>query len=628
MTLPRILVIDDQFATETFTRRERCDRWDLVEIEVTTSDEELARKAESTSKKIIAGACFTSGQVERGQSVENSLEVVRRVVQSGWPNKEAGWRWALILLDLQFNSKPKQVDDKTFGLKILKDLVELWPEREAQVGNSELPIIMLSSTVRPEGEGPSNQRGAQAYVEKEELTPERLKELLNEHGLVSDDSGILVGRSHAFLKLLREARRVARMKHGNALILGPTGSGKTDLAQYIHRQSRRKEHPFIKYQIRATAESTEQSNLFGHWEGAFTGASSEPKAGEAERANKGILFLDEVHNLTPKLQIELLTYTLPNSQGLREVSRMGGFPASGYGVGKARDSVRGILDQNHHILVDVLLLAATNEHLDDSTWRANNDFRYDLYRRLAIDFMGKPLRVPSLAERKEDIAVLFKRFLAQKTKKEGWRSNHDETKNVDPEVFLILTSYSWPGNIAELHGIAHTVAYKSQDFTDVFVRHLPILEERRVLEEPHQPEKISRTISTPSTLAKPNLKEIADSLRTVDVPRSLPDLDVQLASIQDAFDQLVQKVLEVALEESRLARGGKNFITPALNRLFPHEITKTYQAYRKLYNLSQLFKNPPAPDSVLAFAIQKATPKGKGSENSKDDNEIEETTEG
>jgi DNA-binding NtrC family response regulator len=626
MMLPRILVIDDQFAREKFHRAEWCDKCDLVEIDITTSDEELARKAESNSKKAIAGACFTSGQVEHGQLVENSLGAVRRIVQSGWPNEEAGWRWALILLDLQFNSKPSQVDDNKFGLKILDDLVELWPDREAQIGNSELPIIMLSTTIRPDGEEPSNRRGARAYVEKEELTRKRLKDLLDEHGLVSDDTGILVGRSHAFLKLLREARRVAKMRYGNALILGPTGSGKTDLALYVHRQGPRKEHPFIKYPIRATAESTEQANLFGYWEGAFTGASSEPKAGEAELANKGILFLDEVHNLTTKLQSELLTYARPNSQGLREVRRMGGLPTSGYKVGKAKDSLRGTLDKHRSILVNVLLLAATNEHLDDPTWRANHNFREDLYRRLATDYMEKPLRVPSLAERKEDIPILFKRFLEEKTKKEGWRRNSEETKTIEPEVLTRLMSYSWPGNIAELHGVAHSVAYNSQDFADVFVRHLPILEERRVLEEPQESGKASRAISTPSTLARTNLKDIAEALRSVDVPRALPDLDVQLGSIQDAFDQLVKNVLEVALEEAKFARRGKNFITPALNRLFPHEITKTYQAYRKLHNLSKLFKNPPAPDSLLAFAIQKAkanAPKAKGSGDSKGENDIE-----
>jgi DNA-binding NtrC family response regulator len=596
MIPPRILVIDDLYAKEAHLRGSLCFECGLVKIDAATSDSDLERLAES--KKAIAGAVFTSGQISRGSSVENSVEEVLNAVNLGWP-AVGGWRWALILLDLQFDSTPARNDDDKFGLKILEELVRRWPDRDAQTGNSEIPIVMLSTVPRKKGARSANEAGADAYVEKEELKRQKLRELLNEHGLIGDQTEKLVGRSHSLLRVLREARRIAQMLSGNAMILGPTGSGKSDLARYIHRQSRRNKEPFVPYVSAASAESLEQTNFFGHWEGAFTGAT-EHTPGRAEDAHEGILFFDEVHNLTTKAQNELLVFARPNHDGLRLVRRLGSFPKSSNKAAKARDSVRGTLDKNYNILVDVVLLSATNEHLDDPDWRADNGFRDDLYSRLATDYWGNPLRYPSLEERKEDIPILFKHFVEQATRKEGWCINNDGTKSVDAEVYSQLMERSWPSNVAQLHGVAQVVARNSKDFPDVFVRHLPRPDERREMNS------ASRSANLSPAPSNNSLKEAEQVLRNVEVPRSLSELDGRLVSLRDAYGQLVKRLLESAMEQHKSATRSDNYITPALRTLLSSEITSPAQACDKLLSLSKLFMNdPPKEGSLLEEAIER-----------------------
>jgi DNA-binding NtrC family response regulator len=605
MTLPRILVIDDQLAALDYRRAELCEKCNLIEVRLADSDADVRKKPQS--EKAIAAVTFVSGQVHRGKLIENSVEVAKQAVNAGWPNKN-GWAWALILLDLQFDSIPTQSGDSRFGIKILGELVRDWPDRDAPIGNSELPVVMLSTAVRLEGEGPSNRAGARAYVEKNDLThgpkpQEKLRELLDEHGLIPDEAGLLRGQSFSFLKLLREARRIAQMNSGNAMLLGPTGSGKTDLALYIHRQSRRKDQPFRKYIIRASAENTEQVSLFGYWDGAFTGAEKS-RAGEAELAHKGVLFLDEVHSLTSsmKLQNELLTFARPNRVGLREVKRLSSPTKPKHKIHKANDNVIGDIDENDNILVDVLLLSASDEALEDQAWRRANKFREALYRRLATDSLDRPLRVPSLAERMEDVPVLFQQFLDEKTNEKDWRTSSERTKSVECEVFERLLSYSWPGNIAQLRSVAHTVAYHSRGFGEVILRHLPALDETVKREYPDEFHKPSKSVANLEEIERIKLEEVERIFDNVEVPRSLRALEGRLPSLQKGYGKLVRNILEVAFEEN-------SSITPTLRRLFPGEIIKdTTAAYDKLLTLSDLFMadHPPRTGSFLEDAIKKA----------------------
>lgn len=601
MIPPRILVIDDQFANEPDLRGNLCITNGLVPIEVTTSDSKLLEQCKEDNAH--AGAVFESGQLKRGEYVENSVTQVLKTVESGWPHR-SGWRWALILLDLHFASWPPRHDeDNQFGLTILEQLVRRWPDPDARIGNSEVPIVMLSSEPRHKNQDDPGRIGALAYVEKPELTRQRLKELLNEHGLIGDVSGKLKGNSYRLLRVLRDARKVAQLSNGNALILGPQGSGKSSLALYIHEQSRASTAPFIRFFSSPGASQLEYANLFGCWKGAHNQAD-ESSGGAAEKAHEGTLLIDEVHNLTGDNQQELLQFGRLDQSGKRWLRRLGIFPtAPEAAVRQALKSVRGELDSNKSLIaVDVLLLSATNEPLDDSQWRLANGFSEPLYTRLALEYAGKPLRFPSLNERREDIPELFESFLKRETERIGGRIQPDGTKSVDDEVKGRLQEYHWPGNVAEMEGIARSTARNSRDFTGVFLRHLPSFPN----EAPDRPVIIP---PTPLPLRPAGtLDDLEEFMRTVPVPRQLSELNGRLASLQDAYGELVKRILETTLSEMKESRGGKSFVTPALSRLFPGEITLAYQAYRKLLSLSKLFKkNPPASGSLLEYALTKAS---------------------
>ena len=589
-------MIDDQYATDTFMRGNLCYQCRLSKINVKTSDRELAETA--AAEEAIAGAVFTSGQIVRGDEVENSVEEVLKVVESGWPSPD-GWRWALILLDVHFISKPARYDDQTFGIKVLEELVRRWPDREAQTGNSELPIVMLSTRSRQERARDANQSGAAAYVEKDELKDQRLQELLNEYGLIGDPSGALVGRSHALLKVLRDARRVARMQAGNALILGPQGAGKSSLARYIHERSGRS-GLFVSYFSTPSAKELEYANLFGYWYGAHSTAL-ESAYGKAEEAHEGTLLIDEVHNLKSDTQQELLQFGRLEG-GRRWLRRLGHFPTAQERAKQATRSERGDRDpETSRIAVDVLMLSATNEPLDDHNWRAAHGFSNPLYTRLAIEYVGRPLRFPGLAQRREDIPQLFEFFLQQETRNIGGRTNEDDMKSLDAEVAARLQEYIWPGNVAELRGVALEVARNSKDFTDVFIRHLP------TLDVPAGGRPAAPTTDAPPTATANSLADVERILRNVHVPRSMRELQGRLSSIHDAYSLLVREVLEAAFDEKMASEGRKAFVTPALNLLFGDKMKAT-TAYGRLLSLARLFEKdyPPADDSPLAIAIDQA----------------------
>jgi DNA-binding NtrC family response regulator len=596
MTLPRILIIDDQYATEADMLGSLCYQCGLVEVGAKTSDQELIEKA--AAEEAIAGAVFTSGQTTRGEEVENSIDEVLKVVESGWPSAE-GWRWALILLDVRFNSTPARYDDETFGLRVLEELVRKWPDREAQTGNSELPIVMLSTSPRQEWARDANQSGAAAYVEKDDLKRLRLQELLDEYGLIGDPSGGLLGRSHALLRVLRDARRVARMGAGNALILGPQGSGKSSIAHYIHERSGR-EGLFVSYFSAPGAKELEYTNLFGYWYGAHNMAV-ESVYGKAEEAHKGTLLIDEVHNLKNETQQELLQFARPVG-GHRRLRRLGHFPTAPDRIRQANRSVLGHRDpETSLITVDVLMLSATNEPLDDPKWRVDNGFSDPLYSRLAVDYVGKPLRLPSLKQRREDIPELFESFLQEGTRNIGGRTNEDGIKLLDAEVKARLQEYNWPGNIAEMRGAALEVARNSKDFAEVFVRHLP------TFDVPTEDRLAIPPASLPLAAPVNSLADAERVLRNVQVPRSTRELLGRLSSIHDAYSLLVKEVLEVAFDEKMASEGPDAFITPSLKLLFGDKMTTT-TAYGILLRLAKLFEDeyPPTANSPLDIAIKKA----------------------
>jgi two-component system response regulator AtoC len=225
--------------------------------------------------------------------------------------------------------------------------------------------------------------------------------------------GPLVGSSSAMQKVYDLIGLVARSDAG-ILITGETGTGKEVVAQTIHALSRRGRQPFVPVDCGAVSANLIESELFGHERGSFTGADRMHK-GYFERANRGTLFLDEVTEMPPELQVKLLR-VLESST----VTRVGG---------------------NDSIKVDVRILAATNRRPEDAV--ATGKLREDLLYRLNVF----PIPLPPLRDRGDDIELLAEHFLAGLNKGEG------PVKRLTPAGRERLRAHSWPGNVRELKNV-------------------------------------------------------------------------------------------------------------------------------------------------------------------------------
>jgi len=228
-----------------------------------------------------------------------------------------------------------------------------------------------------------------------------------------DRQGI-VGSSEAMQGIYDDIKKVAGTTT-TVLITGETGTGKELIANAIHRNSPRKNNPFIKINCAAIAENLMESELFGYEKGAFTGAAS-TKSGRFELADKGTLFLDEIGELPREMQVKLLSVIQDQA-----FERVGGLRT---------------------IKVDVRLIAATNRNLLQDV--KDGIFREDLYYRLNVFHT----HVPPLRERKEDILSLTDYFMEKFNKKLDRTVMH-----VDSKVKEIFVCYGWPGNIRELENL-------------------------------------------------------------------------------------------------------------------------------------------------------------------------------
>lgn len=221
----------------------------------------------------------------------------------------------------------------------------------------------------------------------------------------------IVGESAALKQVLKQIETVAPTD-ATVLIQGETGTGKELLARAIHRLSPRHERTFIKLNCAAIPAGLLESELFGHEKGAFTGAISQ-KMGRLELAHEGTLFLDEVGELPVDLQPKLL-----RALQEREIERLGG---------------------TRTIPINVRLIAATNRDLKHLV--AEKQFRSDLYYRLRVF----PVVAPPLRERRSDIPILVRHFVAKHSRRIG-----KAIETIPADVMAALSRWSWPGNVREL----------------------------------------------------------------------------------------------------------------------------------------------------------------------------------
>jgi len=221
----------------------------------------------------------------------------------------------------------------------------------------------------------------------------------------------LVGESPRMKEIFQFVARVAP-SDSTVLIEGESGTGKELAARALHRNSHRAGKAFVAINCAAIPETLLESELFGHERGAFTGASVQKK-GRLEVADGGVVFLDEIGELAPTLQVKLLRVLQE-----REIERVGGM---------------------HPIKIDVRLIAATNRDLNEAVRKG--EFRQDLYYRLNV----VKLTMPPLRERREDIPMLTRHFVQKHAKRCKVKS-----KPVAREAMAALVSYDWPGNVREL----------------------------------------------------------------------------------------------------------------------------------------------------------------------------------
>jgi two-component system nitrogen regulation response regulator NtrX len=226
----------------------------------------------------------------------------------------------------------------------------------------------------------------------------------------------LVGESAAVRELRLEIKRIAQTD-SKVLITGEGGVGKEVVARLIHQQSRRGSMKLVALNCAAVPDSLLESELFGHVRGSFTGAYRD-KPGLLELANKGTIFLDEIGELSPRMQALLLRF-LENG----EVRRVGA------------DRVQ--------VTSDVRVITATNRNLREMV--AEGLFREDLFYRLSVI----PIAVPPLRERPEDIPPLLDHF---------WRGLRSEAFAAEDDAMEALVRYSWPGNVRELKNVVERLS--------------------------------------------------------------------------------------------------------------------------------------------------------------------------
>ncbi|MEJ8839999.1 sigma-54 interaction domain-containing protein [Ramlibacter sp. AN1133] len=232
----------------------------------------------------------------------------------------------------------------------------------------------------------------------------------------------VVLQSPAMRRIAELALRVAKVD-STVLVTGESGTGKEVLTRLIHKESARAEGPFIKINCGALPRDLLESELFGYEPGAFTGAQRQGKHGLVELASGGTLFLDEIGELPLDLQVKLLTVLQD-----RQLVRLGGTKS---------------------VSVDVRVVAATNRDL--ASMVAERKFRSDLFYRLNV----VPIRIPPLAERREDILPLVRQFVDEFNRQYGF------SKRLAERLLGRLHASSWPGNVRELRNVVERLLVTS-----------------------------------------------------------------------------------------------------------------------------------------------------------------------
>ncbi|MHB8769677.1 MAG: sigma-54-dependent transcriptional regulator [Syntrophales bacterium] len=359
--------------------------------------------------------------VDDDQGMREFLEIM--LTQEGYSVSSAGdagkalnrcrkEAFDLIITDLKM--------PKMDGIGFLREVKDLSPETM---------VILITAYASGETAVTAMQEGAYDYIEKDFAIDDLkriIRDALTKKGITRDDAlflkevegaagfGNMIGNSREMLKVYGTIKKVADTP-ANVLILGESGTGKELVARAIHANSARTTLPFMVINCGGIPENLLESELFGYIKGSFTGAYTD-KPGLFEMARGGTVFLDEIGELPPLLQVKLLRVVQEKT-----FRRIGG---------------------TEDIHVDVRIISATNKNLSANV--KSGSFREDLYYRLNVI----PLQLPPLRERKEDIPALARHFIEKYS-----REFTKEIKTISAYALELLIQYPFPGNIRELENI-------------------------------------------------------------------------------------------------------------------------------------------------------------------------------
>lgn len=493
---PRLLVVDDLFGRRVPGGRnpERANLCAQLLLRDVTDEQSAALAPRVASP--VADAVFLRGQFPTqatpGDIVENDLDGTLAAIRAGWigPDEE---RWALVLVDLCFKTgtvtplsdaasagmaegRPEdEVPSQYFGLTLLDRITTEFPE---------LPVVVLSAQERAEVRRLYTERRGLAFLERDDVTPDRLRDCLWQHGLFPDPTGIVLGRSKPVLLALRQARQAANAGEGwsNILLRGETGSGKELFARFVNANSplpvtaRTPSRPFVVVDSSVLSPTLFESELFGHRRGAFTGAQ-ERRVGLVVSAEGGDLFFDEIGNASSEIQAKLLRLV--------------------------QERVVVALGDDHGRTVDVRFISATNVDIES----ADASFRADLLYRLRE---GGTIALPPLRERTSDIPLLAEHFVREAEKKlPGARR-----RQISSEAIECLWEHSWPGNVRELRSRLLEAVTRYRDVDYLLPIHLEI-GAVAVPGTPHSPPASIRRRETAAAAGAPMHVDAVDELIAV-----------------------------------------------------------------------------------------------------------------
>lgn len=280
----------------------------------------------------------------------------------------------------------------------------------------------------------------------------RFKEEISELSLRELDQHTIIADSSIMQQILQKSLKLANIGASNILILGPSGTGKGLLAKSIHKNSTRRNNPFIELNCSALPENLLEAELFGYEKGAFTGAAEKGKIGLFELAQGGTVFLDEIGDMPINLQTKLLKFLDD-----KEFRRLGGTRA---------------------IQVECATISATNRNLEQRV--KEHLFREDLFYRLS----SFTLEIPALCERRDDIPGLIQFYLRK------YNHKYERSKQISSSVIEQLQNYAFPGNTRELKNIIeNAVVLSDETDIDVFIQ-------ANINKKPAHPELTATTISS------------------------------------------------------------------------------------------------------------------------------------